>query len=284
MKSLALRWLKRIGITLGAILGIATISFFVVNESLPEGLEGEQADSLARQMMQAINDPAWQSTGAVSWNFGNRRRHLWDRERHYAQVTWGPNLVVVDINRQDGVVLQKAETDKKPEAKLIREAWEMWVNDSFWLNPVSKVFDPGTSRRIVPQKDGQPGLLISYASGGATPGDSYLWLLDESARPRAWKLWVSIVPIGGLEFSWDNWQTLSTGVLVSGTHKSALFTLELTEFEAAPHLKDLVEGPDPFEALVKKFGEPANPREPAPEPDPELEPEEKDSLASEETP
>ena len=33
--------------------------------------------------------------------------------------------------------------------------------------------------------------------GGVTPGDTYLWILDDSGRPVAWRVWVKILHIPG---------------------------------------------------------------------------------------
>ena len=112
----------------------------------------------------------------------------------------------------------------------------------------SKIFDDGTSRKIVEMEDGSKALLITYSSGGATPGDSYLWILDENNLPKAWKLWVSIIPWGGLEFSWEEWQTLETGVKVSTKHHSFVRDVNLSDIKAAENLSDLMEE-DPFAEL-----------------------------------
>ncbi|MEO1654517.1 MAG: hypothetical protein AAFU64_13310 [Bacteroidota bacterium] len=252
------KWIKRIGITLVSILVLLLLGIFFINESLPEGEAGAEADALARKMMEAVNDKAWQETGAVSWVFAGARQHLWDRERHFARVAWDGNLVLVDINQKDGVVQKKNFETSATDEELILKAWEIWVNDSFWLNPVSKVFDPGTIRKKVSSKGGEEALLITYQSGGATPGDSYLWILDENGLPKAWKLWVSIVPIGGLTFSWDEWVTLPTGVKVSAFHHSVVKDLRLDEIKAARNLEALLGGEDPFEVLVTSSPEPEN--------------------------
>lgn len=240
------KWLK---IILGGFLGlilIGVIAGMIFSESLPEGQSGPEADALAQKMMTAVNHAAWDTTGAISWNFAGANQHLWDRERHFAQVVFGENKVLVDLSKRTGVAYVKGEQVHGSEAdKLVDKAWKSWVNDSFWLNPVVKAFDDGTSRLIVPQADGSNGLMISYASGGATPGDSYLWLLDEEARPTAWKMWVQIIPIGGLEVPWKGWSTLSTGAMVAQDHGF----LQLTDIKAAATLEELV-STDPFAVLL----------------------------------
>lgn len=245
------KWFKRIGFVFLIIIAMLLLTYYVINEPLPKGETGKEADTMARNMMKAVNDKAWQETGAVSWVFAGSRYHLWDRKRHFARVKWDGNQVLVNINKRSGVVQTKSPDSKASDSELIHEAWKIWVNDSYWLNPVSKLFDPDTIRTKVVMENGEEALLITFQSGGATPGDSFLWILDESGLPGAWKLWVSIVPIGGVEFSWEEWNTLSTGVKVSSLHKSVVFDLRLDDIRAARNLKALVGEVDPFAELVK---------------------------------
>ena len=77
------------------------------------------------------------------------------------------------------------------------------------------------------QPDGKSALLITYGGGGLTPGDAYLWLLDETMRPRAWRMWVSIIPLKGIESSWEGWTALPTGAWVATEHRMTGFTLRL---------------------------------------------------------
>lgn len=239
------------GVTLFVILLILFGLWWFINEPLPKGATGPEADALAKKMMEAVNVEAWKETGAVSWNFSGRRDLLWDKKRHLAKVSWKGNVVLVDNNTLKGKVLKKNPEEQKEDAKLIEEAWKIWVNDSFWLNPISKLFDPGTERKLVKYKE-RDALLISYKSGGATPGDSYLWIPDQNGQPEAWKLWVSILSIKGYEFSWEKWVTLPTGAKVSTFHHSRFRDVVLSDVQAAGSLEGLVGKEDPFAPLFKK--------------------------------
>jgi hypothetical protein len=90
-----------------------------------------------------------------------------------------------------------------------------------------KVFDTGTERRIVNYK-GKEALLITYTSGGSTPGDSYLWILNEQYFPTAFKMWTKIIPMGGVSASWSHWKTTKTGIQLPTKHQLSLFGLEFT--------------------------------------------------------
>lgn len=240
---------KYILIALLVLAALLAIGYIILDEPLPEGKSGPQADALAKKMLMAVNDKAWQETGAIQWAFPGGHEHLWDKQRHLARVRWDDYEVLLRLDSVSGQVFQSGErlSDPEEEQELVQEAWEYWVNDSFWLNAPNKVADPGVKREVVGLENGNKALLVTYTSGGATPGDSYLWLLDEQGLPYAWKLWVSIIPIGGLEFSWENWQTLHSGAKVSTLHQGPL-QLEISNVQSAESVEALA-GNDPFAGL-----------------------------------
>ncbi|MEO9966893.1 MAG: hypothetical protein ABJF11_13940 [Reichenbachiella sp.] len=219
-----------------------------MDEGLPEGKQGPEADQLAERMLESINHEAWIKTGAVSWGYDDRA-FVWDRLRHLAEVNFEGYQVLIDINNRQGLITSGDTTGWTMEEKKDKclWAWRYWGNDSFWLNPVSKIFDPGTERRIVDWY-GKEALLVTYTSGGSTPGDSYLWILDDNGRPKSWKLWVSIIPLGGMKFSWEKWVELETGVMVATRHFNAIKTIPLHNPVGKSDLMELT-GTDIFEPL-----------------------------------
>ncbi len=246
-------WIRRLLLG-GVVLFVLILAAgFMAHEPLPEGETGPEADSLAVAMQRSIGHQWWDSTGAITWIYAGRKRILWDRQRHLAQFTWGDFQVLVDLNKQSGLAWKAGQALNGEERdELVYTAWSVFCNDSFWLNPVSKLFDPGTSRSIVDLPDGEEGLLVTYSSGGVTPGDSYLWFLDENKRPVKWKMWVGIIPIGGISATWENWVTLPTGTAIATAHQIAgLLNAPITELRAAGTLAELVEGSDPFAPLFE---------------------------------
>lgn len=220
--------LKFIGFLLLGLILFLVIGYFVINKKLPTGIEGDKAENLAQKMLFAVNKPAWDTTHVVSFTFRGEHNHLWDKKRHYAQTEWEDYKAIFDVNTVKGKLWKGgAEVTDGTEEELIKQAWHFFLNDSYWLNPVAKMYDPGVSRKVVELDDGEEGLLVSYSSGGVTPGDSYLWILDEKGLPKAWQMWVNIIPVGGLETSWEDWTTLSTGAKVATKHEIGLLGMEI---------------------------------------------------------
>lgn len=220
--------------------------------SIPAGKPGPEADRLAREMAAAVDGEAWNKTGAVRWRFASRTRHLWDRARHLARVEWGSVQALVDIDGRCGRVWEDGEEITGLDAtELLDDAHAHWTNDSFWLNPVVKVFDPGVVRERVDedQRSGERGLIARFTRGGRTPGDVYVWWVGGDGTPRRWQMWTSNIPFGGMEATWDEWTPLATGALISTKHETAVLDIRVTELEGAFTLDALEPGPDPFASL-----------------------------------
>lgn len=246
--------LKWTAIVLGVLVVAVGVALFIVHEPRPEGVEGEAAEALARRMEAAVDVEAWESTGAVRWTFAGRHEHLWDRRRDVARVRWDEDTeALIFIGGPHGRAYRGGREVHGDEARgILEDAWAYWVNDAFWLNPIAKMRDDGVSRALVELEDGSDALLVSYASGGLTPGDAYLWIGGDGDLPREWRLWVSILPVGGVATTWEGWQTLSTGAKIATRHQGPLgLSLELTDVEGAETLEALMGGDDPFAPLFE---------------------------------
>lgn len=206
-------------ILLLGVLGVVVV-MYTMSEDRPEGRPGPEADALARSMEAAVNKEAWDRTGAVRWSFFEQHHYVWDRSRGLVELKWGDTRALFRTADQTGRVWRDGvEQSAEDAAEAIETAYSFWINDSFWLNPVVKLFDPGVERAIVDLDGGGQGLLVSYTSGGVTPGDAYLWIPGEDGLPKAWRMWVQIIPVGGIETTWEGWTELDTGAKVSTQHE-----------------------------------------------------------------
>ena len=245
-------WALGCGGALAIVALILTGAFVVLDEPRPRGVSPEEGEVLTDAMWSALGGAGWERTGAIRWTFGpSGARHLWDRERNWARVRWDDVEVQVALDEPSrGVVTRGGRPLSGDEAReIVREGWARWVNDSFWLAAPFKARDRGTTRSVV-RLEGDDALLVEYASGGVTPGDAYLWLLAEDGTPRAWRMWVSVLPLGGLETSWEGWVTLPTGARIATRHALGPFTMEMADVEGAATLAELEPGEDPFASLA----------------------------------
>ena len=246
--------MKKILKALGLLILVSGIILAILawwaHQPRPVGHSPEQADQLANKMLTAINAPAWDTTHWVQWTFRGARDFLWDKQRHFVQVRWGDHEVLLHTKTVTGKAFTNGTPVTGSEAdELIQTAWAHFCNDSFWLNAPAKVFDPGTERHLATTDDGRQGLLVTYTSGGVTPGDAYLWHLDATGLPVSYQMWVNIIPIGGLEFSWEDWTTLDGGARIAQFHRSSLLEIPIENGRAATDWIGLQLTSDPFVAL-----------------------------------
>ena len=243
-------FLKWAFIILAVFLLILTVIGFMTHESKPAANPSAAADQLAQKMMMAVNKTAWDTTNIISWDFAGRNQYLWDKSRNFVKVIMGKNTVLLNTKAVDGIAFKDGkELSGKAANTQIQKAWKNFCNDSFWLNAPVKAFDIGTKRSIVTTKDGREAMMVHYESGGVTPGDSYAWLLDENGMPTSYKMWVKIIPVGGLEFTWQDWVTLDTGAKVASLHKSKFFDLSIKDIKGSTDLAAHGLTEDPFAKL-----------------------------------
>lgn len=215
-------------LTLGVL--VVVILLWIKHDPLPEGQSGPEAEALAQQMLIALNYEAFEKTRYLEWSYRNgANQYRWNKKMGKVKVQWdgySVNLNLVKLENSTVYENGKAVPPRKSE-KLIQKALKHFNNDSFWLVAPYKIFDKGTQRSLVTLEDGTQGLLVTYTSGGTTPGDSYLWLLNENGFPNAYKMWVKIIPIGGLEASWDDWIIAESGAFLPKSHKLGPVTLDM---------------------------------------------------------
>lgn len=224
----------------------------------PEGAVSPQADELARTMTSAINIEAWNNVRYVSWNFLGQHDFLWDKYANRARVDWGKYRVYIDGGTLEGRAFKKdMELSGKDKEKAMTAATEHFFNDAFWLNAPSKVFDEGVIRSTVELKNGQTGLLVTYSSGGTTPGDAYLWTIGEDGMPEHWKMWTQVLPVKGLGTSWEGWMELEGGAKISTVHGAGPANVTMIrELKSGPSLTALGEAED---ALAERWFQPFAP-------------------------
>ena len=206
--------LKIIGLLITVTMVAIILYCFAKNESLPSGIPGKEADELAEKMMLSINKKAFDNTEILKWSFRGKHHYEWKKQEGLVNVSWENASVTVNLNDYSKSIGESP--------KLIETAIKFFNNDSFWLIAPYKVFDQGVERSIV-KIDGKDALLVKYTSGGTTPGDSYLWILDENYTPVYFKMWTQIIPIGGISATWNDLITTDSGIKLPKSHTLSIF-------------------------------------------------------------
>ena len=219
------------------VLGLIAfgIMYALYNKALPEGQSGHEAEELAQKMLKAINNKAYQNTRFLEWSFkGGAHKYKWDKLKGRVEVIWDDHVVNINLNDISGsfVTKENSTLTAKEARALYNKAWDYFNNDSFWLVAPFKVFDEGTERSVVQFDEGSKGLLVTYTNGGSTPGDSYLWKLNSNGFPESFQMWVQIIPIGGIEATWDDWQVMESGAFLPKTHKLGPMTIDMGKVKA----------------------------------------------------
>ncbi|XRE44710.1 hypothetical protein ACIVBQ_002914 [Tenacibaculum discolor] len=213
---------------IGAI--VLAVFYFKNNESLPTGKQGPKADALATKMLKALNYEAYKTTRFIEWSFRGKHFYKWDKQENIVEVSWDSNKVnLYTKSPEKSIVLVDGKEVENKE--ILQKAIDYFNNDSFWLVAPYKVFENGIERRIV-EYEGKEALLVTYTTGGSTPGDSYLWILDESGKPTSYKMWVSIIPTGGMEATWNDWITTESGAVLPTKHEMSVGTLNMGNVKA----------------------------------------------------
>ena len=215
-------------LTLPTLLFIGFI-YFKYSDDLPQGKPGIEADALAYKMLDALDFEAYQKTKYIEWTFKNKHHFKWDKANDICTVLWEEYKVDLHLKfteRSKAYVHSFIIKGEKSDA-LVQTALEYFNNDSFWLVAPYKVFDEGVERSLVKTENNKDALLITYTSGGSTPGDSYLWLFDDSGKPTSFKMWTELAPIDGLEASWRDWTTTTSGAQLPTLHKILFMGLEI---------------------------------------------------------
>ena len=207
--------------------------YFKYAEDLPQINPTEKADILANKMLEALDYEAYKNTDYIEFTFKQRHKYQWNKLENTCNVFWSHFRVELDLNNKSNskVFVQDQAYNGVEKEKYVQKAIDYFNNDTFWLVAPYKVFDAGTKRSIAKNEDGEEGLLVTYTKGGSTPGDSYLWHLDENYKPKSFQMWVDILPIGGLEATWSDWKTTETNAQLPTFHKFMFLGLELDDIK-----------------------------------------------------
>ena len=162
------------------------------------------ADSLAMRAYEATGGPAaWAALPYLGFHFSAERdgqarpavRHLWNRQTgdYRVEMPGGEDttyVVLFNVETRDGqAFLDGAPLDSAASAARVEQAYERFINDTYWLMAPAKLFDPGVSRTFAADSsDATTDVLhLAFDGVGLTPGDQYWLFIDkDTGRVTEW--------------------------------------------------------------------------------------------------
>src|SRR5262245_54374320 len=134
-----------------ARVGLMLLAALVVAQVAPSRVgaaSDPSAVALANSVMQHMGGKqAWDKTRFLRWNFFGRRLHHWDRWTGDVRIEAKDRVMLLNLGTKNGHVFDKGVeiTDPTARRQALEEAYEIWVNDSYWLIMPYKLLDPGVN-------------------------------------------------------------------------------------------------------------------------------------------
>ena len=171
-----------------------------------------------------------------------RARHLWDRQSGAYRVEYpiGEDSMLVAVFSVDDfdmeaptgkAYLNGVPVDSTEMTVRLADAYERFINDTYWLLAPFKLFDLGVHRNMAPDSsDAESSVLrLTFENVGLTPGDRYWLRADSSGKLVSWSF---LLENGGKShYMWTDYEYVPTpaGSLYVATRKQAAGRAILTQ-------------------------------------------------------
>ncbi len=183
----------------GAVLLLAGLLAWLAlpeTDAAPAAFDPKHSDpravALADQVLEALGGhKAWEGTHYIRFAFAvekngtikARRTHLWDRwagRLRYESVDGKgkPFIVLLDLNSRQGTAFRGDRALETAAARpLLAEAYEAFINDTYWLLMPYKMKDPGVRLQdagtVAIGGETYDRVLLTFDNVGLTPKDRY---------------------------------------------------------------------------------------------------------------
>lgn len=176
----------------------------------------EKPEDLALKITAATGQKHWSEIQSIAWLFMERRNFFWEPSSDRLLMDYDGRIVGINVKQPEIGWVMTAEglLEGQEKEEGLAFAYSAFCNDSFWLNAPGKLFDPGVELSFEAS-----GLMANYTSGGVTPGDAYLWFVNEQGLPDSVRMFVSDEsPDTGFVVTWENYADLN-GLQIAQTHR-----------------------------------------------------------------
>lgn len=217
-----------------ALRGLPLVLLWIA-AGAPAASADEKADSLGRDLIAALGGQgAWEKARQFQFDFVVEREgkavarfsHAWDRYTGDYRLTGNdktgaPFAVYFNVNTRAGQVFVNGKSVEGEQAALhLQNAYERFINDTYWLLAPWKVFDPGVRRTYDGEKPCPEGgvcevLKLSFENVGLTPKDVYwLWITRDGRRVVQWQYVLNGASEEPTTAAWKDWGKYG-GILLS---------------------------------------------------------------------
>lgn len=183
--------------------------------TLAERFTPESAgDSLALRVYEAHGGAAWERAPYLRFDFAVEQgeqenvvaQHLWNRETGAYRVEWSRNgtdwVALLDLHSDDeppvGTVFEDGQEVAGTAAEEpLQQAYQRYINDTYWLLAPLKVLDPGVNRTYDAEAStsDREVLHLTFGDVGLTPDDQYWLHIDpETNRITGWAFHLGNMP------------------------------------------------------------------------------------------
>ena len=210
----------------------------------------ERAIELAQAAMETMGGwSAWDASRFVSWRFFGRRMHYWDRHSGLIRIEWpsddGETLILMNLNVMQGRAWKDGtELQGDERSQAIKQGYEAWINDSYWMFMPYKLLDPGVTLKYAGEgtmEDGRASemLDLTFDGVGVTPDNRYIvhvaketglveqwdfYLTAEDAEPRFRSPWKDWQQFGGIRLATSHGRDVGWEIAVHDSLPATLFT------------------------------------------------------------
>ncbi len=206
------------------LLCVFTITNVVVAQS-----DSDKANAIVDQMLTAMGGSKnYNNTHYIQWEFGKRKLY-WDKWSGDVRIesTENNQCILVNVNTLKGKVFENGipvEDDVKIN-KLLKQAKNWWINDSYWLVMPWKLQDPGVTLTyiktdVLPDGKAADILQLTFSTVGVTPDNKYWVYVDQ--QDHLIKQWSFYKNFNDAEpqftRAWDNYQ--KTGAILLSYNRS----------------------------------------------------------------
>ncbi|MGR3811952.1 hypothetical protein [Jiulongibacter sp. NS-SX5] len=150
------------------------------------------------KMGQKIN---YDLTRHISWDFFGVRTLTWDKYTGDVRIDikGKPEVYLINANTKEGKIFKQGQevTHADSVSKYLQRAYEIWINDSYWLVMPFKLQDEGVTAKYLGKmktsddRDAK-AIQLTFENTGVTPDNKYhIYFDNETGLVSQWDFYRS---------------------------------------------------------------------------------------------